>query len=92
MRIANLINQYPAISHTFIRREILALEQLGFDVIRISIRGWEDHLADDQDWAERRRTRYVLRAGLLGLGADDAGHLALLARTTLGLADEADLK
>ena len=29
MRIAYLINQYPAISHTFIRREIRALEDMG---------------------------------------------------------------
>jgi glycosyltransferase involved in cell wall biosynthesis len=67
VRIAYLINQYPAISHSFIRREILALEQLRFEVMRISIRGWDDQLADDQDWAERKRTRYVLRAGALGL-------------------------
>jgi glycosyltransferase involved in cell wall biosynthesis len=67
VQIAYLINQYPAISHSFIRREILALEQLGFEVIRISIRGWDDQLADEQDWAERERTRYVLRSGALGL-------------------------
>jgi glycosyltransferase involved in cell wall biosynthesis len=63
MRIAYLINQYPAISHSFIRREILALEQLGFEVMRISLRGWDSELADDEDRAERERTRYVLRAG-----------------------------
>jgi colanic acid/amylovoran biosynthesis glycosyltransferase len=61
MRIAYLINQYPAISHTFIRREILALEELGFEVMRISIRGWDRDLADEGDFAERKRTRYVLR-------------------------------
>ncbi len=32
MRIAYLINQYPKSSHTFIRREILALERQGFEV------------------------------------------------------------
>lgn len=62
VRIAYLINQYPAISHSFIRREILALEQLGFDVMRISLRGWDRELADEEDWVERERTRYVLRA------------------------------
>ncbi len=62
MRIAYLINQYPAISHSFIRREILALEKLGFEVIRISLRGWDGELADEEDWVERERTRYVLRA------------------------------
>ena len=30
MRIAYLVNQYPKVSHTFIRREIQALEALGY--------------------------------------------------------------
>ena len=29
-RIAYLVNQYPKVSHSFIRREILALERQGF--------------------------------------------------------------
>jgi glycosyltransferase involved in cell wall biosynthesis len=61
LRIAYLVNQYPAVSHSFIRREIRALEQLGFEVMRISIRGWDRPLADEEDRAERKRTRYVLR-------------------------------
>jgi colanic acid/amylovoran biosynthesis glycosyltransferase len=63
MRIAYLINQYPKISHVFIRREILALEALGFQVERIALRGWADELVDPQDWRERDQTRYVLREG-----------------------------
>ena len=39
MKIAYLVNHYPAISHSFIRREILALERLGHEILRISIRG-----------------------------------------------------
>ncbi len=62
VRIAYLINQYPAISHSFIRREILALEKLGFEVTRISLSGWDRELADEEDWVERERTRYVQRA------------------------------
>lgn len=62
MRIAYLVNQYPAVSHSFIRREIFALERLGFEIMRISIRGWDRALADDEDRAERKRTRYVLHA------------------------------
>jgi glycosyltransferase involved in cell wall biosynthesis len=61
VRIAYLINQYPLISHSFIRREIIALEQLGFDVMRIAIRGWDRELVDEDDLVERKRTRYVLR-------------------------------
>ena len=64
MRIAYLINQYPKISHSFIRREILALEQLGFDVMRISLRGWDLELVDEADLLERERTRFVLRSPL----------------------------
>lgn len=66
-RIAYLINQYPAISQTFIRREIDALERLGFEVDRIALRGWDAELVDERDAAERKRTHYVLRAGAIGL-------------------------
>jgi glycosyltransferase involved in cell wall biosynthesis len=62
-----LINQYPAISHSFIRREIVALEQLGLEILRISIRGWDQELADEQDQLERKRTRYVLRTNRVAL-------------------------
>ena len=30
MKLAYLVNQYPKVSHTFIRREIAALESLGW--------------------------------------------------------------
>ena len=63
MKIAYLINQYPKPSHTFIRREIHALERRGVEVFRISIRGWNDVLADEQDRLERTRTHYVLKQG-----------------------------
>ena len=63
MRIAYLINQYPAVSHSFIRREILALERIGIDVVRIALRGWNADLVDAEDLSERKRTRYVLRDG-----------------------------
>jgi glycosyltransferase involved in cell wall biosynthesis len=62
MRIAYLINQYPAVSHTFIRREIRALEKQGHEVLRISIRGWQD-VQQGQDLLEQQQTRYVLRGG-----------------------------
>ena len=37
MHIAYLINQYPKVSHTFIRREIQALERQGLIVSRIAV-------------------------------------------------------
>ena len=65
-RIAYLVNQYPKVSHSFIRREILALERRGISVLRIAVRGWSDALPDPADQAERMRTRYVLQAGFGG--------------------------
>jgi colanic acid/amylovoran biosynthesis glycosyltransferase len=61
MRIAYLINQYPKVSHSFIRREIQALERQGFDITRISIRGWDEDIVDNADVAERKKTRYLLQ-------------------------------
>src|ERR1700686_4662862 len=67
MRIAYLINQYPKVSHTFIRREILALERQGFEVMRVAVRGWDAELVDKEDEHERERTRYLLRDGFIPL-------------------------
>ncbi len=67
LKIAYFVNQYPKVSHSFIRREILALERQGFEVQRIAIHGWADPLPDLEDQRERERTRYVLRSGALGL-------------------------
>ncbi len=63
LRVAYLINQYPMVSHVFIRREILALERRGIEVVRIALRGWTGELVDKEDHLERERTRYVLRGG-----------------------------
>lgn len=67
MRLAYFTNQYPKVSHSFIRREILALERQGFDVLRVALRGWSDTLVDADDIADRDKTRYLLRNGVLGL-------------------------
>lgn len=64
MRIAYLINQYPKVSHSFIRREILALERAGVDVVRVSVRGWNDVAADAADDVEKGKTRYLLQGGI----------------------------
>ena len=63
MKIAYLMNTYPMTSTTFIRREILALERQGIEIIRIALRGWDSDAVDEEDRVERKRTRYVLRAG-----------------------------
>lgn len=67
MRIAYFINQYPKVSHSFIRREILALERQGASVTRLALRGWNDPVVDAEDQAEQGKTHYVLQGGLLGL-------------------------
>jgi hypothetical protein len=56
MHIAYLINQYPKVSHSFIRREILAPERQGFEIMRISIRGWDIDLVDPADLAASKDT------------------------------------
>jgi colanic acid/amylovoran biosynthesis glycosyltransferase len=89
MKIAYLVNQYPKVSHSFIRREILALERQGFEVERIAVRGWGDPLVDPEDQRERARTRYVLQGGALALAGAvlrQFGVAPLRFLRTLGLA------
>ncbi len=66
-RIAYFTNAYPAVSHAFIRREILAVERSGFEILRVALRGWDNPTYDDQDAAEQKRTRYILKDGVLAL-------------------------
>lgn len=75
LKIAYLINDYPKVSHSFIRREILALERLDIEVQRIALRGWKGSLPDEEDRRERERTRYVLKNGTLTLLAPTLGVL-----------------
>ncbi len=71
MKVAYLVNQYPQVSHTFIRREILALERQGAEVLRFAMRGWDADVKGEEDLRERDITRHVLRLGVprLLLGA-----------------------
>jgi colanic acid/amylovoran biosynthesis glycosyltransferase len=63
VKIGYFTNQYPAVSHTFIRREIRAVETSGVTVYRYALRPGGS-LVDDRDLEEQKLTRYVLRAGL----------------------------
>lgn len=67
MKIAYLINQYPAVSHSFIRREIKALEEEGFEIVRYSIRRSPSEIVDRADKLELGKTRFVLDVGIVGL-------------------------
>ena len=68
MKIAYLINQYPKVSHTFIRREVLALEKIGPDITRFALRGWRETAIDETDKSEQQKTTYVLNQGIVQLG------------------------
>lgn len=59
MLVAYLINQYPKVSHSFIRREIAELERQGWQVQRIALRRCGEPLADPADLAEASRTAYI---------------------------------
>ena len=72
MRVAYLTAQYPKTSHSFIRREIAALERLGVQVERYSVRRVDEPLVDPDDIAERERTHVILESGSLGLLARTA--------------------
>ena len=63
LKVAYLVNQYPAVSHSFIRREIAALEARDVKVSRFSIRRPPADLVDPADVAEARVTRVLLAAG-----------------------------
>jgi colanic acid/amylovoran biosynthesis glycosyltransferase len=67
MKIAYLVNQYPKVSHSFIRREIAAIEASGLSVSRFSIRSCESELVDLEDKLELHKTQIVLSVGILGL-------------------------
>lgn len=64
MKVAYLTNQYPKVSHTFIRREIAAIEERGFQVERFSIRPTPDRLVDPADLTEQQRTHVLLERGI----------------------------
>lgn len=67
-RLAYLISQYPAISHTFILREVLALQERGF-AVRVASVNPPDRPPDRLTEAERReaaRTWYLKPQGFRG--------------------------
>jgi glycosyltransferase involved in cell wall biosynthesis len=74
--VAYLVNQYPKVSHTFIRREILALEAQGIAIDRYALRGWDAQVEDAADRREQSLTRYVLAGGMGELAGAVVGALA----------------
>ncbi|MCZ7679536.1 MAG: glycosyltransferase [Sandaracinaceae bacterium] len=68
MRVAYLVNQYPKVSHTFIRREIRALERAGVEVLRYSLRRVSEPLTDAADREGARAHARRARRGHGGTG------------------------
>ncbi len=64
--LAYLVNRYPAVSHSFIRREIRAHVAAGRPVVRFSIRDG-GQLADPDDRDEATKTTVLLAGGVKGL-------------------------
>lgn len=67
MKIAYFTNQYPMVSHAFIRREILALEAMGLPVTRYALKSERKQLVDAQDISEYQQTRFLLAGSKLKL-------------------------
>lgn len=63
MKIAYVLNTYPRPSHSFIRREINALEAQGHHILRYAIRPDTAPLKDAGDQSEAARTRHLLKEG-----------------------------
>lgn len=80
MKIAYVLNTYPMPSHSFIRRELRALERAGVPVLRLAMRRSATPLVDPQDREEAAATDYVLDRGagrlLIGLAARALRHPA----------------
>ncbi len=100
VRVAYLVNQYPSISHSFIRREIEALERQGVDVRRYTVRSSVHGLISEEDRREAAKTRRIVGAGAVeiaraaaaSLVARPFGAVAALARSfAIGLKSEAGL-
>jgi colanic acid/amylovoran biosynthesis glycosyltransferase len=65
--LAYIVSEYPKISHSFIRREIHALEKRGWQIHRFAARGWKDLLVDPADLAEQKLTLFILQQGAVRL-------------------------
>jgi len=67
VKVGYILNTYPAPSHSFIRREIRALERRGIDVHRFAMRPFDGELVDAGDIEEAAATDYVIAKGLFAM-------------------------
>jgi len=67
MKVAYFVNQYPKVSHSFIRREVQALERLGIQVERYALRTDDSELVDEKDQKELGKTHYILKESFFSI-------------------------
>lgn len=93
--IGYVVNTYPRPSHSFIRREIMALESAGWTIRRFAMRGIPAELIDPDDLTEHARTERILEAGAARLGRDfitAAAHAPQAARSVMQAARRGGLR
>ncbi len=67
VRLAYLCNLYPAVSHSFVRREIEGVERAGYEVHRFSHRRPRPDLKDEADLREAAKVEVILGQGFARL-------------------------
>ena len=94
MRVAYLVSRYPAVSHTFVLREVRALRELGVEVDTVSVRraGAADALAtvDREELASTTALLPLSVRAAVGLLATTVRHPAAVARLVVGAVREAN--
>ncbi len=90
-RLAYLTSLYPAVSHTFIQREIAGLRDLGFEILTCSMRRpAADHLTGTEERQAADTSFYIIQTGkrppeaLSALGAALAAPVRLARTLALG--------
>jgi glycosyltransferase involved in cell wall biosynthesis len=90
VKVGYLSSRYPAVSHTFIVREVAALRAVGVDVRTMSVhRAHPDHLLTDQERVADRETFAILpippgrliKSHLRSFASSPIRYLACLGRT-----------
>jgi colanic acid/amylovoran biosynthesis glycosyltransferase len=77
MRVAYVVSEYPAVSHSFVMREVRALRDLGVDVHPFTIRRTPpERLLSDADREEDQRTHALLPTSVSALLLAHAGAVA----------------
>ena len=67
MMVCYFVSEYPTVSHTFIRREIVELERSNITVFRVSLRRNARTLVDKADLEEKSRTKYLFDESMFEL-------------------------